>query len=60
MERKIETRDETIARLLESRDLLFKSMIKFGCFAKCHRQLFARIDKQLIDMGVIFEEGDVE
>jgi hypothetical protein len=47
MEMNVEKRKETITRLLEAHDLLFKSMIKLGSYTKYHGQLFSRIRKDL-------------
>jgi len=51
MEMDVEKRKEKIDRLLESRDLLFKSMVKYGAFNKCYNYLFAKIDHQLEEEG---------
>ena len=47
-----ETMEETVTRLLESRDLLFKHTIKFGRTTRCHARLFRDIDDQLRKIGV--------
>jgi len=47
-----ETNEQLINRLLESRDLLFRHMIQFGCYNKCHKKLFNNIDAQLRGLGV--------
>jgi len=53
MEMDVEKRKNKIERLLESRDLLYRSMIKYGSFHKCYNCLFEEINKQLNDEGVI-------
>lgn len=55
----VEKRKEKIERLLESRNLLFRSMIKYGEFNKCYNYLFAKIDLQLEDEGYYLEENKV-
>jgi hypothetical protein len=51
-----ETQDETIKRLLESRDHLWWSMIKFGHYTKCYSELFKRIDDQLMQAGCVLND----
>ena len=57
-ERKLETREERIARLGESYHLLFQSMLKFGCYKKAHGELFKCLREQLQGEGIVFEECD--
>jgi hypothetical protein len=60
MEMDLEKRKEKIERLLESRDLLFKSMIKYGTFNKCYNYLFAKIDRHLEEEGFYLDsESDI-
>ena len=56
MEVNVENRKEKIERLMESRNLLFKSMVKFGTYTRCHKDLFMKIDHQLEDEGVYPDE----
>lgn len=56
MEMDLIKKGEKIERLLESRDLLFKSMVKYGTFNKCYNYLFVKIDRQLEDEGYYLEE----
>ena len=60
MEKHIETKDEKIKRLFESRYFLFESMLKFGCYTKCHGELFARIRKMLAEEGCYTDDDVVE
>lgn len=59
MEMDIEKRKEKIDRLLESRDLLFRSMIKYGAFNKCYNCLFEKIERQLNEEGYYLNDGDI-
>jgi hypothetical protein len=59
MEMDIGKRKEKIERLMESRDLLFKSMVKYGAFNECYNCLFEKIERQLEDEGYYLNEGDV-
>jgi hypothetical protein len=56
MEMDIEKRKEKIERLLESRDLLFRSMIKYGAFNKCYNCLFEKIECQIKNAGYYLDE----
>jgi hypothetical protein len=52
----MESKEDTIQRLLNSRDYLWKHVISFGCITNCHTKLFQRIDEQLEREGVNLDE----
>jgi len=54
--KKEETKKERIQRLLESRGLLFDHIRKFGCITRCHRELFQRLDRQLVSDGLVLDD----
>jgi hypothetical protein len=56
MEMDVEKRVKKINRLIESRNLLFQHIVKYGCHTKCHTELFRRIDKELEDEGCYLDE----
>lgn len=60
MEKHIETKEEKIKRLFESHNYLYKSMIKFGCYTKCHGELFTKIRKMLAEEGCYMDDDVVE
>ena len=60
MEKHIETKEERIKRLFDSKHYLFESMLKFGCYTKCHGELFSRIRKMLEEEGCYLEDDVVE
>jgi len=60
MERHVETKEEKIKRLFESHNYLYKSMVKFGCYTKCHGALFAKIRKMLAEEGCYMDDDVVE
>ena len=58
MEMDVIKRKNKIERLLESRDLLFKSMVKYGSFNKCYNYLFEKINHQLDEEGFNLADGN--